>query len=157
MNRKQIWKETCASIAILGMLENTVAIAAEPVLTQAGATGSAGAAIETVPASETALSTARKIDLLRKKVKYVFVLFQENRSFDHYFGTYPGADGLVATFPGAVTSVPANQTASYTQNIALPTTLGGGYGTVSSFLAPRTIQDNAGHTVQLYPESIYSV
>ena len=39
MNRKQIWKATCASIAILGMLENTVAIAAEPVLTQAGATG----------------------------------------------------------------------------------------------------------------------
>ena len=157
MNRKQIWKATCASIAILGMLENTVALAAEPVLTQAGATGSAGAAIETVPASETALSTARKIDLLRKKVKYVFVLFQENRSFDHYFGTYPGADGLVATFPGAVTSVPANQTGSYTQNIALPTTLGGGYGTVSSFLAPRTIQDNTGNTVQLYPESIYSV
>jgi phospholipase C len=34
------------------------------------------------------------VALLRRKVKYVFVLYQENRSFDAYFGTYPGADGL---------------------------------------------------------------
>ena len=157
MSRKQIWKATCASIAVLGMLENTVAIAAEPVLTQATSTGTAGAAIETVPTNETHISNARKLDLLRKNVKYVFVLFQENRSFDHYFGTYPGANGLTTTFPGAVTSVPANQTASYTQNIALPTTLGGGFGTVTPFLAPRTIVDVNGATVQLYPESFFSV
>ena len=35
-----------------------------------------------------------KFELLRGRVKYVFVIFQENRSFDHYFGTYPGANGL---------------------------------------------------------------
>jgi phospholipase C len=34
------------------------------------------------------------VRLLREKVKYVFVLFQENRSFDSYFGTFPGAEGL---------------------------------------------------------------
>ena len=28
------------------------------------------------------------------KIQHVVVLTQENRSFDHYFGTYPGADGL---------------------------------------------------------------
>jgi phospholipase C len=28
------------------------------------------------------------------KVKHVIVIMQENRSFDHYFGTYPGADGF---------------------------------------------------------------
>jgi phospholipase C len=28
------------------------------------------------------------------KIKHVVVIFQENRSFDHYFGTFPGADGL---------------------------------------------------------------
>ena len=39
------------------------------------------------------LTHAQKLDLLRKKIKYVFVLFQENRSFDFYFGTYPGARG----------------------------------------------------------------
>ena len=37
--------------------------------------------------------------LLRKKIKYVFVLYQENRSFDSYFGTYPGADGIFSRKP----------------------------------------------------------
>src|SRR5256885_7826781 len=30
------------------------------------------------------------------KIKHVIVIMQENRSFDHYFGTYPGADGIPA-------------------------------------------------------------
>src|SRR5882724_11346187 len=28
------------------------------------------------------------------KIKHIVVIMQENRSFDSYFGTYPGADGL---------------------------------------------------------------
>src|SRR3954454_6176404 len=28
------------------------------------------------------------------KIKHVVVIMQENRSFDSYFGTYPGADGF---------------------------------------------------------------
>jgi phospholipase C len=32
--------------------------------------------------------------LVQKKIRYVFVIYQENRSFDSYFGTFPGADGL---------------------------------------------------------------
>jgi hypothetical protein len=28
------------------------------------------------------------------KIRHVIVIFQENRSFDSYFGTYPGADGI---------------------------------------------------------------
>ena len=31
------------------------------------------------------------------KIKHVIVIMQENRSFDSYFGTYPGADGIPAT------------------------------------------------------------
>ena len=31
---------------------------------------------------------------LRKHIKHVFVIYQENRSFDSYFGTFPGADNL---------------------------------------------------------------
>jgi phospholipase C len=46
------------------------------------------------PANEPALSTAQVVALLRKNVKHVFVLFQENRSFDSYYGTFPGANGL---------------------------------------------------------------
>jgi phospholipase C len=29
-----------------------------------------------------------------EKIRHVVVIMQENRSFDHYFGTYPGADGI---------------------------------------------------------------
>jgi phospholipase C len=34
------------------------------------------------------------------KIKHVIVIMQENRSFDHYFGTYPGADGFPRTPSG---------------------------------------------------------
>jgi phospholipase C len=34
------------------------------------------------------------VKLLRDKVKYIFVIFQENRSFDEEYGTFPGANGL---------------------------------------------------------------
>ena len=46
------------------------------------------------PAKSASPSQAELIEALRKRVRYVFVLFQENRSFDHYFGTFPGANGL---------------------------------------------------------------
>jgi len=55
------------------------------------------------------LSQADEIKLLRQKVKYVFVLYQENRSFDSYFGTFPGANGLY--------SQPAAQTPGFNQTI----------------------------------------
>ena len=32
---------------------------------------------------------------LEKTWHFVFIM-QENKSFDHYFGTYPGADGIPA-------------------------------------------------------------
>ncbi|HEY1975869.1 MAG TPA: alkaline phosphatase family protein [Candidatus Baltobacteraceae bacterium] len=31
---------------------------------------------------------------LQSRIKHVFVIFQENHSFDNYFGTFPGADNL---------------------------------------------------------------
>jgi phospholipase C len=40
------------------------------------------------PAGPDALQTARE------KIKHIVIIMQENRSFDSYFGTYPGADGL---------------------------------------------------------------
>ncbi len=33
-------------------------------------------------------------NLIAARVRYVFVIYQENRSFDHYFGTFPGANGI---------------------------------------------------------------
>jgi phospholipase C len=43
---------------------------------------------------EPALSREEAIERLRAAVKYVFVIFNENESFDHYFGTFPGANGI---------------------------------------------------------------
>ena len=42
------------------------------------------------------------------KVRHVVIIMQENRSFDSYFGTYPGADGIpgLAGHPGTVPCVP---------------------------------------------------
>jgi plastocyanin len=42
------------------------------------------------------------------KIKHVVIIMQENRSFDQYFGTFPGADGIpgLAGNPGAVPCVP---------------------------------------------------
>jgi phospholipase C len=41
---------------------------------------------------------------LTKKIKHLIFIMQENRSFDHYFGTYPGADG----FPSPLPCLPSN-------------------------------------------------
>jgi phospholipase C len=42
------------------------------------------------------------------KIQHVVVIMQENRSFDSYFGTYPGADGIpgLAGNPGRVPCLP---------------------------------------------------
>ena len=37
---------------------------------------------------------ASVLDLARQRIKHVVIVMQENRSFDSYFGTYPGADGF---------------------------------------------------------------
>jgi phospholipase C len=42
------------------------------------------------------------------KIRHVVIIMQENRSFDSYFGTYPGADGIpgLAGHPGQVPCLP---------------------------------------------------
>jgi phospholipase C len=92
------------------------------------------------------LSHAQKFELLRKHIKYVFVLFQENRSFDFYFGTYPGARGLF--------SQPASETAGFYQPIV---NTAGNVETISPFLIPQSVKDVNGSTVLLYPEDTDSV
>jgi phospholipase C len=44
--------------------------------------------------NEPSLSREQMIERLREAIKYVFVIFNENESFDHYFGTFPGANGI---------------------------------------------------------------
>ena len=38
--------------------------------------------------------TSDQLTLARSKIKHIIIIMQENRSFDHYFGTFPGADGF---------------------------------------------------------------
>ncbi|HUZ90388.1 MAG TPA: alkaline phosphatase family protein [Methylocella sp.] len=44
--------------------------------------------------AEPNLSREATIEHLRAAIKYVFVIFNENESFDHNFGTFPGANGI---------------------------------------------------------------
>jgi len=66
---------------------------------------------------------------LRNAVKYVFVIFNENRSFDHEYGTFPGVNGLYSD--GVNPRSPAN-TPGYTQTYT--DKLSGATVTVQPFL-----------------------
>ncbi len=102
-------------------------------------------------AKEPVLTQDEKLSLIRSKIKYVFVLFQENRSFDFYFGSYPGADGLYAGPGGPYT---ADQVAGFKQPIV---NTDGTVGTITPFRIPASIVDAKGKSVPLYPADIASV
>ncbi len=72
---------------------------------------------------EPVLSPEQLVSLVQQKIKYVFVIYQENRSFDSYFGTFPGANGLY--------SQAASQTPGFVQTIV---NTDGSTGTISPFL-----------------------
>jgi phospholipase C len=58
----------------------------------------AGVAVAIVVAvlTQTPGRSAPRKDAGIHKIKHIIVIMQENRSFDHYFGTFPGADGIPA-------------------------------------------------------------
>jgi phospholipase C len=105
MPLKEILRRGTALVAATAMFQAPVAFA-DTVTAQPGGPASVRQMMVT---HEPTLSQAREIALLRKHVKYVFVLFQENRSFDSYFGTFPGANGLF--------SQPAADTPGFSQPI----------------------------------------
>jgi phospholipase C len=45
-------------------------------------------------ASPNSTAVPPQLAMAREKIKHIVIIMQENRSFDHYFGTYPGADGI---------------------------------------------------------------
>jgi phospholipase C len=49
--------------------------------------------VATTNAPTTATSTS-DLAAARSKIKHIIIIMQENRSFDQYFGTYPGANGI---------------------------------------------------------------
>ena len=76
---------------------------------------------------EPPLSYDEILSLVQQKIKYVFVIYQENRSFDSYFGTFPGANGLF--------SQAAQDTPGFVQTIV---NTDGSTGTISPFLIGPT-------------------
>jgi phospholipase C len=160
MSRKQAYRTSCATIAIVALLHNAALateIVASPVLVPATATGTAGAAQFRGVTPATSLTTQQKIALLRQKVKYVFVIFQENRSFDHYFGTYPGANGTVDASGNPIATNPGyNQLVANTGSSPVTAQNPITYSTIHPFLIPKTVTAN-GQTVQIYPEDTVSI
>jgi phospholipase C len=98
------------------------------------------------PAKDPVLSHDEKLRLVRKRIKHVFVLFQENRAFDFYFSSFPGADGLY--------SQPPDQIAGFFQPIV---NTDGTVGTISPFRIPATVLDANGNTVPLYPADVAGI
>ncbi len=92
------------------------------------------------------LSHEQKLALLQKKIKYVFVLFQENRSFDFYFGSYPGANNLYSQAP--------DDTPGFNQPLV---DTKGNVTTIHPFKIPATVTDVNGKVVPLYPADTGSV
>ncbi len=157
MHFKEWIKYSCASLVIAALIGQPVATLAQ----EHGRESAEGKRnlLEIAPKSgnEVARHTLRvedspylthdqKLDLLRRKIKYVFVLFQENRSFDFYFGTYPGANGLF--------SQPAANTSGFQQPIV---STDGSVSLISPFKIPQSVTASGGATVLLYPEDTDSV
>ncbi len=141
MSRRKIVNKACVAIGVAALLSNSTAtIVAAPA---AAAT------------TATVLTLQQKIALLQQHVKYVFVIFHENESFDHFFGTFPGANGLYSAPAG---STPANQTSNFTQRY-----LDTSFSTVnqSPFLMPQAVQmggyASGGAIVPIYPADLVSV
>ena len=146
MTSRQRLRASCALVAVTAMLQSQFAFASQPVI-ELGQQSSAAVAAQVLPLSGApALTHAAKVALLQKRVKYVFVLFQENRAFDFHLGTFPGANGLF--------SQPAAQTPGFTQQIV---NSDGSAGSISPFLIPQTVTDVNGNTVPLYPADTDSV
>src|SRR5438128_1035767 len=72
-------------------MTRTLAAAVSLVAFTAACSNTAGH-VGTAPSATTAAAGGTAIH----KIQHVVVIMQENRSFDSYFGTYPGANGLPA-------------------------------------------------------------
>ncbi len=165
--KQSVWSKGCAAVAIGALMQSSLGLAqtefvktservpqrqTQPALddkdqVEIGPKSSEEVAAHVIRMEASPRLTAdQKIELLRKKVKYVFVLFQENRSFDFYFGTYPGAHGLF--------SQPESRTPGFKQPIV---DADGKVGTISPFKIPQSVVNTSGATVLLYPEDTDSV
>ncbi|MHB8467412.1 MAG: alkaline phosphatase family protein [Acidimicrobiales bacterium] len=113
---------TVACAAGVGCLA-VVTVACSSGSTKKSATTTTTSGGGTTPVSAPASSGAG-ID----KIKHVVVIMQENRSFDTYFGTYPGADGIPAAKGQFTVCVPDPVTKSCQAPFHDPSDVNGGAG-----------------------------
>ena len=83
-----------AVIAALCLGPSFTAAQALPKVTAQPDPGPAVAPYVIDPADDAPLTHDEMAALVRGKIRYVFVLFNENHSFDNEYGTFPGVDGL---------------------------------------------------------------
>ncbi len=142
---KQVLKSTTALVATLSLLQPTLvnmAQAANAIVTAQPIQPTTPADITANfvnPATQVPMTNAQIIAALQQKVKYVFVIFNENHSFDNEYGTLPGVNGIY--------SKPAAQTPGFTQTF---TDAFGNVNTVQPFLlGPQqnsTFNDSVDHS-----------
>jgi phospholipase C len=83
MNRSLRGRTAAGAVAVWLVVAACTSTSAPPVPSTAGPT-----ALSTSPSSPTPIPDGLS------KIDHLIFVVQENRSFDHYFGTFPGADGI---------------------------------------------------------------
>ena len=97
----------CLVLASCGGSGNSGGSGSTPGTTSgSGSTAGTTSSTSTAPTTTTVGPTPPLVGI--HKIRHVVIIMQENRSFDSYFGTYPGADGIpgLAGHPGTVPCVP---------------------------------------------------
>lgn len=95
---KSLFREPSRSLMVLLLILSLVALCA----------ACGGSSAQTVKAQETTGAAQSTTGI--HKVKHVVIIMQENRSFDQYFGTYPGAEGIPMKNGSPTVCVPDPQT-----------------------------------------------
>jgi len=72
----------------------TVVLIASACSGGSGGSVATGSTTPTRPPSPSPTEQLTKLQQAQDHIKHLIFIVQENRSFDHYFGTYPGADGF---------------------------------------------------------------
>ena len=83
--------------ALLGALVLVAAACSQPAARGVPASSPAATSPSGSPSPSGELS---RLDRAKAHIEHLIFIVQENRSFDHYFGTYPGADGIPMTADG---------------------------------------------------------
>ncbi len=139
---KRLLKQCTALVTAATLAHPAFAVEAGSIVTQQPNLNSTVAPYAMDPErADPALSNDEMIRLIRHRVKYVFVLFNENESFDHEYGTFPGVNGLYSD--GRRARVAPTNTQSYTD-------VNGGSHSVTAFrIGPQqnaTFMDSVDHS-----------